>query len=194
VNGDARILVVAGNIATGKTHLLDALSSAMGLPAFPERWDKNPWFDPALREPFLSQMWFLLAAGTDHARLSAAGGVQERCIHDNVRVFARELLADEDLRQLEHVYRRLDAALPDPTLLIHLTASADELLRRVRARGRVQEQGLTTEYLGGLSSRYRDLIDTWTPCPVLEIDTEATDLRTEPGLCHVLGRVTEKLL
>jgi len=68
------------------------------------------------------------------------------------------------------------------------------LLRRVRARGRVQEQGLTAKYLGGLSSRYRALIDTWTSCPVLEIDTEAVDLRTEPGLRHVLRRVTEKLL
>ncbi len=185
--------MVAGNIATGKTRLLDALSTAVGLPAFPERWEKNPWFDADRREPFLSQMWFLLAAGSDHARLSAAGGVQERCIHENACVFARELLVDEDLRRLEDVYQRLDAALPDPTLLIHLTASEDELFRRIHARGRIQERGLTTEYLRGLSSRYRELIDSWTRSPVLEIDTEAIDIRAEAGLCHVLERVTERL-
>jgi deoxyguanosine kinase len=192
VDDGARILVVAGNIATGKTHLLDALSGALRLPAYPERWAENPWFDADLRDAFASQLWFLLTAGADHARMSSTGGVQERCIHENAHVFARELLEGEELALLEAVYERLDAQLPDPALLVHLTASPETLLARIRERGRTQERGVTVGYLRELEARYRALIDGWTRCPVIEIDTETIDVRTEDGVRHVLERVTEK--
>jgi deoxyadenosine/deoxycytidine kinase len=192
VEASSRIVVVAGNIATGKTHLIGALSSALGLRSFPERWAANPWLDNRF-DPFSSQMWFLLATAADHARMSSGGGVQERCVHDNAQVFARELLAGEDLRLLEDVYKRLDAKLPDPTLLLHLTASAGALHERVRERQRAEERGVTIEYLQHLGSRYRELIDGWIRCPVVEVDTESIDLRTAEGVRHVLDRTTEKL-
>ncbi len=185
--------MIAGNIATGKTQLLSALGDAMGLPTFPERWMENPWFDADLRAPLLSQAWFLLAAGSDHARLAADGGVQERSIHENAHVFARELLAGDDLRLLEAVYERLDEQLPQPTLLVHLTASPEELLRRVRRRARPEERTVTVEYLTRLSARYRALVDRWTRCPVVEVDTERIDVRTDGGLRHVLERASERL-
>ena len=191
MDDSARILVVAGSIATGKTHLLDALSGALRLPAYPERWAENPWFDAELRDAFSSQLWFLLAAGSDHARMSSAGGVQERCIHENAHVFARELLGGEELALLEAVYKRLDARLPDPALVIHLTASPETLLERIHERGRAQEHGVTVDYLRKLASRYRALIDGWTRCPVIELDTEAIDVRTADGVRHVLGRTSE---
>jgi deoxyguanosine kinase len=193
VDDGARILVVAGNIATGKTQLLDALSGVLGLPAYPERWEENPWFGEAkASDVFSSQIWFLMAAGSDHARMSPGGGVQERCIHENAHVFARELLDGEELRLLEAIYARLDAQLPDPTLLLHLTASPETLLERIRERRRPQERGVTLDYLRRLGGRYRALIDGWTRCPLIEIDTETIDVRTDDGLRHVLERVTEK--
>jgi deoxyadenosine/deoxycytidine kinase len=192
VDEGARILVVAGSIATGKTHLLDALSGALRLPAYPERWAENPWFGAERSDALTSQLWFLLAAGSDHARMSSGGGVQERSIHENAYVFARELLEVEELQLLMAVYGQLDARLPDPALLLYLTASPETLLARVRERGRTQERGVTLDYLRRLGSRYRLLIDGWTRCPVIEIDTEAIDVRTEDGLRHVLELVTEK--
>ncbi|HXN39815.1 MAG TPA: deoxynucleoside kinase [Solirubrobacteraceae bacterium] len=189
----SRILVVAGSIATGKTELVGALSSVLGVPPFRERWEENPWFDAHPRDAFFSQMWFLLAAGADHARMSFAGGVQERCIHEHARVFARELLVGDDLRLLGDVYARLDARLPDPALLVHLTASPGELMRRIRLRERMQERDLTVEYLQSLQWRYSELVDGWTRCPVVEVDTEAIDIRTSGGVRHVVARTTEKL-
>ncbi|HXP29005.1 MAG TPA: deoxynucleoside kinase, partial [Solirubrobacteraceae bacterium] len=177
MNDGARILVVAGNIAAGKTHLLDALGSALQLPTYPERWSENPWFDAELRDAFSSQLWFLLAAASDHALMSSGGGVQERCIDENAQVFARVLLDGDELALLEAVYARLDARLPDPTLLIHLTASPETLLERIRERGRAQERSMTVDYLRQLGSHYRTLIDGWSRCPVIEIDTEVIDVR-----------------
>jgi deoxyadenosine/deoxycytidine kinase len=188
------IVVIAGSIATGKTALLDALSRGLSLTPYRERWEENPWFEADLRNPLVSQLWFLLAAGSDHARMSGNGGVQERCIHENAQVFARELLEAGDLRTLEDVYEHLDGGLPDPTLLVHLTASPEELLRRVRRRGRAQESTVTVEYLRRLDARYRQFIGDWSRCPVVEIDSEAIDVRSNEGIRHALQQVSEERL
>ncbi len=189
----APMLVVAGNIATGKTHLVEALGEALKLRPFLERWEENPWFDEDPRDAFASQIWFLLAAGADHQRMTVGGGVQERCIHEHAQVFARELLTDGDAQVLADTYLRLDDLLPNPTLLVYLKASVQELSERIRQRGRVQEQALTSMHLENLQSRYETLITDWTRCSVLEIDTEAIDLRTPEGLRHVFDRTSELL-
>lgn len=190
----APTLVVAGNIATGKTSLVEALGRAMGLRTFLERWEDNPWFGAAPPTAFAEQLWFLTAAADDQARMSdGGGGVQERCIHEHALVFARERLAGDAARLLEGSYSLLDASLPDPRLLIHLEASATEILERVRTRGRSQERSLTAERLASLGARYRELIAGWTRCPVIAIDTERVDLCCEDGIRHVLALAREHL-
>jgi deoxyadenosine/deoxycytidine kinase len=190
---DAPILVVAGNIATGKTHLLEALSSELMLPPFPERWDQNPWFGTGAPSAFAAEMWFLVTAGADHARMSKGGGVQERCIHEHARVFADEMLGGTGAETLTDVYLRLDAQLPDPTLLIYLRATVLELHERIRRRRRPQEQDLTLEQLERLQLRYDKLIGGWKLCPIIEVDTEAIDVRSLEGRRHVLERTSEEL-
>jgi deoxyadenosine/deoxycytidine kinase len=187
------MVVVAGSIAVGKTSLMSGLSERLGLRSYAERWAENPWFGGDERGALPAQLWFLVSAGADHARMFPHGGVQERCIHEHARVFAAELLAGEDLSLLEAVYATLDSKLPDPNALVFLTASPDTLRERVRARGRAQEQGLTIERLQRLDDRYRALIGSWTRCPVIEVNTESTDVRADDGVCHVLALVSEVL-
>lgn len=187
------MLVVAGNIATGKTQLLAALGRGLALQTFPERWESNPWFEADRGHQFLAQMWFLLAAGADHAHMPDRGGVQERCIHEHALVFGRALLSGEDARLLGECYSRLDAALPDPDLLIYLEAPVPALLERIRDRGRAQEQALTAEQLESLQSGYEELLAGWSRCPILEVDTTSVDLRSDEGTRHVLELVSEAL-
>lgn len=187
------MLVVSGNIATGKTQLLETIGRALALQTFPERWESNPWFEADRGHPFLAQMWFLLAAGADQARMPARGGVQERCIHEHALVFGRALLSGEDARLLAECYSRLDAALPDPELLIYLKAPVPELLARIRGRGRAQELALTAGQLERLQSSYEELLAGWSRCPILEVDTTSVDLRSGEGTRHVLELVSEAL-
>jgi len=187
------VLVVAGNIATGKTHLAEKIGDALALPCFLERWQENPWFGGHPNNAFAAQMWFLLAAGADHARMADGGGVQERSIHEHAHVFAHEQLAGGEARLLDEVYSRLDATLPDPDLLIYLRASAPDLYERVRQRGRPQERYLTVEQLQRLESSYEQLVAGWARSPVVEIDTESVDLRSADGARHVLELLSERL-
>jgi deoxyadenosine/deoxycytidine kinase len=185
------ILVVGGNVATGKTGLIVALSKSLALPAFLERWDQNPWFDSDPGHRFGMQLWFLVAAAEDHARMALCGGIQERCIQEHAHVFAREQLHDADATLMESVFARLESILPAPNLLLYLTASVPELYNRVRNRGREQENGLTIAKLQRLQTLYDALISGWERCPVIEIDTEAVDLRSAAGLSHVVSLTSE---
>jgi deoxyadenosine/deoxycytidine kinase len=187
------MLVIAGNIATGKTHLVSKIGEALELPTFPECWEENPWFNTDQPEIFLAQLWFLLAAGADHAEMSIRGGVQERSIHEHAHVFAREYLAGDDAHLLAEIYSRLDTALPDPDLLIYLKAPVPELLKRAHVRGRAQEKALTEEHLEKLETRYDELVAGWSRSPVIEVDTQAIDVRSPKGARHILDRVTEAL-
>jgi deoxyguanosine kinase len=186
-------IVVAGNIATGKTGLLEALAPALDLPTFPERWEENPWFVGEAVDPFAAEMWFLLAAASDQARALVSGGIHERSLHEHALVFARDQLMGIDAEILMRVYGRLDERLPDPQLLIYLDAPAERLLERVRDRRRAPERGLTLARLRKLGASYRALISAWTRSPVLEIDTSRVDLRTHEGVTQVVEQARARL-
>lgn len=182
----APFVAVAGNIATGKSSLVEALGETLRLDAFPERWQDNPWFGAQSNHALASQLWFLLAAGSDNARIAAgSGGIQERCIHEHALVFAPETLNDNEVRLVTDAYTLLDRLLEGPKLLVFLHASPRELERRVHARERPQEVGITRERLQDLDARYRAFVEGWTRCPVLQVDTERKDIRTPEELASV---------
>jgi deoxyadenosine/deoxycytidine kinase len=189
----APYVVVGGNIATGKSTLVDSLGPALGVDTYPERWQDNPWFGGPPQGAFASQLWFLLSAASANARLAAAGGVQERCIHEHVLVFGAELLDGHSQRLLMESYARLEGLLPCPQLLVFLHASPQELERRVRRRARPQESDLTLSRLEHLDRRYGELRDGWTRSPVVEIDTELLDLRNPSSLADAVGSIARRL-
>jgi deoxyadenosine/deoxycytidine kinase len=188
-------VAVGGNIATGKSSLVDALGDALGLHTFPERWEDNPWFGSTPDRTLASQLWFLVSAAADNAQIAdGAGGIQERCIHEHALVFASNALSDDDARLLEDTYSMFDELLPSPHLLVFLHASPQELERRVRRRGRPQEADLTLERLIGLDAHYRTFIENWTRCPVVPVDMEHFDLRVDEDLRHVTTLIERGLI
>lgn len=190
----AHFVAVGGNIATGKSSLVDALGEALGLPVFPERWQNNPWFGSTPDQALASQMWFLVSAAADNARIvRGSGGIQERCIHEHSFVFGSEALSHDDAGLLETSYSMFDRLLPDPDVLVFLYASPLELEHRVRRRGRPEEADLTFDRLTGLDARYRAFIDNWTRCPVIQVNTERTDLRIETSLASITDAIMATL-
>lgn len=189
----APFIAIAGNIATGKSGLLGPLADALGLTAWPERWDENPWFGRQPPLPLAAQLWFLAAAAADNTEIMRRGGVQERCIHEHALVFAEEQLQGDEVRLARDLYLTLDELLAPPDLIVFLDASPATLLRRIQERGRPEEMGLDVEYLSRLDLRYRQWLDRWTICPVLTVDTEQTDLRAAESAAGVAELVKERL-
>jgi deoxyadenosine/deoxycytidine kinase len=183
-------IAVAGNIGVGKTTLVDYLA---------RRYDLAPVFEPFVDNPYLSdfygdmrswafhsQVWFLSHKFRLHKELERAGRplVQDRTIYEDAEIFAAYLhrsrrIQPRDWQTYSELYRALRDDLRPPTVLIHLRCSVRAIRRRIKARGRPNEQGIPVSYLRTLNGLYEEWISGWDRCPVLTWDTERQDYLTD---------------
>ena len=190
-SSDARFVAIAGNIGAGKSTLTGFLEKRFAIKPFYEPNDSNPYlkdfYGDMKRYAFHSQMYFLSAkfrAHLDLARLIAAEPgsvfVQDRTIYEDAEIFARTLhtlgvLSARDYATYSGMYAAIRESLPRPDLLIYLRCSLPGIKRRIRARGRPEEQAMKPRYLAALHAAYEDWFARYDQGPTLVIETEKLD-------------------
>lgn len=193
-------IVVTGNIAAGKSTLVQRLAAEMRLAAYPERVEDNPFFGPPQSRALQSETWFLTHSVASHRAIqrNRRGGVQERSAYEHVRVFGRARarcgwLGDEELRLLEQLSQLLCDGLQPPDLLVYAEADPAVIATRIAERGRPEEQPLDTGYLSLLAELYDELVDSWRLSRVYRLDTTRVDVRHEDGFQLASRRILELL-
>lgn len=190
-------IVVAGDIASGKTTMARALAESLGLPAFLEQPDRNPFLDDfytdAKRWGFASQLWFLLGT-LEHQRNAQAGGVQDHSTYENVHVYDSVLRARGDMTQREYdalirLQRFCEPLLRAPDVIVLLNAPVEELKSRIVERGRKYERRITDQYLEQLVATRQSFFASWTACPVLPVRTDVLDPRRKTDLAEIVERI-----
>jgi deoxyadenosine/deoxycytidine kinase len=83
-----------------------------------------------------------------------------------------------------------DSLLPGPAALVYLRTEPEQLLERVRSRGRGYETGITADYLQALQDAYDRWITTYTAAPVIVVDTGRVDLREDGALTRLVTEVS----
>lgn len=200
----APYVVVAGTIGAGKSTVAERLASSLEVPAFLEKPERNPFLEPFYIDPkrwgFTSQLWFLLDTCAQHRRIHAGpdGGVQDHSPDEGVEVYSAVLhkegkLTGHELELLRDTLARLREGLAAPDVVVHLRARPEELLERIRARGRPYERGITLAYLKALDLARVNLFASWDSCPVVLIDTEDLDARTDDGLSAITENIARRL-
>jgi len=200
-----RVILVAGNIGTGKTSLTERLGARLNwLTAF-ESVSDNPYlpdFYTDMRSwSFHLQVFFLGHRAQQYLEMVAhpKSVILDRSIYEDAHIFARALHHMSNLDERDYLsYRRLfDIVvnqLPAPDLLIYLYAPVPVLIERIRQRARDIESGISPEYLKLLETFYDDWMETFDICPVLTIRTDDLDFVHKPGhLDIVVGRIQDKL-
>jgi deoxyadenosine/deoxycytidine kinase len=181
-----KFLAVAGNIGVGKSTLVDFLATTYGFHPFVEPNLANPYLDDFYADmstwAFHSQVSFLAHKFRIHMDLMQEPRtvVQDRTIYEDAEIFARHLhrrglMTDRDWSTYSALYSAMCKALAPPDLLIRLRCSVRAIRRRIRKRGRANEQNLPVAYLRQLNVLYDEWFENWDRCPVLEIDTEKLD-------------------
>ena len=200
-----RFLLVAGNIGVGKTSLTDRLAARLGWHAAYESVADNPYladFYADMRSwSFHLQIYFLGHRAEQHRRLSLSpvSAICDRSIYEDAHIFARALYQLGNMTERDYMaYRRLFdmvvSQLPVPDLLLHLDASVETLLTRIRGRDRTIESGITADYLGLLNSFYADWMIEFDLCPVLTIPSDRLDFVRHPShLDVIVDRIQQKL-
>jgi len=200
-----KLVLVAGNIGTGKTSLAERLGERLGWKTAYESVIDNPYLSDFYQNmdawSFHLQVYFLGHRAQQHLELVSENNsaIADRSIYEDVKIFARALyqqgsLSERDYRSYQRVFKLIADHLPEPDLLIYLIAPPEILQKRIEERGRKIESGISLEYLQLLDSFYDDWMSTFNLCPVLKIRSDDLDFVNKKGhLDTVANLVQEKL-
>jgi deoxyadenosine/deoxycytidine kinase len=199
-------VLVAGNIASGKTSLTERLGARLGWSTAFESVSDNPYladFYADMRQwSFHLQIFFLGHRAQQHLQLAQSPGsaIADRSIYEDVHIFARALyhlghLSERDYQSYRQVFVQVVNSLPRPDLLLFLRAPVTVLLQRITERGRTMESGITFDYLSLLETFYDEWLQSFDLCPVLTIRTDDLDFVHHPGhLDIIVQRIQDRLV
>ena len=184
--GPRRYIAIAGNIGAGKTTLVEFLRYRFGLTPFYEPNVDNPFltafYADMKRWAFHSQVYFLTHKFRIHQDLAGQPGtvVQDRTIYEDAEIFAENLFRTRMLTADEYgVYRNLyegiARTLRPPDLMIYLRAEVRTVRRRIRMRGRPEEQDLPLRYIKRLHALYEDWFERYDRGHRLVISVDRLD-------------------
>lgn len=181
-----KYIAVAGNIGAGKSTLVDFLRYKFNLTPFYEPNADNPFmvdfYSDMKRWGFHSQIFFLTHKFRLHQELTGHPGtvVQDRTIYEDAEIFAENLFRSGNMTADEYaIYRTLYdgivRTLRPPDLMIYLRAEVRTVRRRIKHRGRPEEQALPLSYIKRLHSLYEDWFANYDRSPTLVIEVDRLD-------------------
>lgn len=185
-------IAVAGNIGCGKSTLVDFICRTYG-----KNYGVEPFFEPNATNPYLadfygdmkrwafhSQVYFLAHKFRIHQDLERQRGektvVQDRTIFEDAEVFAAYLhhrghINDRDWGVYNDLYQTILSSLKPPDLMIYLKASVRTITKRIKLRGRPEEQAIPTAYLKSLNDLYETWFVGYKRSDTLVIETDKLD-------------------
>ena len=167
------LIIVEGNIGSGKSTTGRALAERLNLRLLEEPVDKELlqlFYDDKVRWSFPFQIEMLHRRWASQMSAAAetmvdggyAGALLDRSLWGDL-VFAQALTEAGIMHPKEwEIYltamRNMSLVLFPPTLLLYLSARPETCLERIRERARPQETGITLEYLTTIHNGYQKLL------------------------------------
>jgi len=200
-----RLILVAGNIGSGKTSLTERIGERLGWKTAYESVADNPYlpnFYANMKEwSFHLQVFFLGHRAQQHLDMynDPQSAIIDRSIYEDAYIFARALntmgnIDERDYQTYRQIFGLVTKTLPAPSLLIYLKAPVEVLMSRIHKRGREMESTISKDYLTLLDSFYSDWIDNFDLCPVLTLKTDDLDfVHQSKHLDTVVDRIQERL-
>lgn len=190
---------ICGGIASGKTTLA-LLLGAKGFETLHENFRENPFwtmfFQRSESVAFEAEVTFLL----QHYHQWKIKVPRNQPIVSDFsflldRSYSKINLNDGQLEAFQAVYRQVATELSTPTLVVRLNCSANEELRRIRARARIEESSISLTYLARLNDEVgRQFHDLPATVRKVDIDSESIDFAHDGvGKAAVVSQVMSAL-
>ena len=183
------VITIAGTVGVGKSTMTKALADSLGFRTSFEKVDSNPYLDQFYadfqRWSFHLQVYFLAERFKEQKRIFEYGGgfIQDRSIYEDTGIFARMHYEKGTMTKVDYdTYKSLFEAMvmtpyfPHPDVLIYLEGSFDDILMRIRERGRPMEQQTPIDYWKEMHERYEEWINNFNSCPVLRLNINDYDV------------------
>ncbi len=200
-----RMILVAGNIGSGKTSLTERIGERLGYKTAFESVADNPYLPDFYADmkkwSFHLQIFFLGHRAEQHLEMfeDSQSAIIDRSIYEDAYIFVRALhsmgnISERDYLTYKRVFDLVVKDLPTPSLLIYLKAPVDVLIKRINSRGREMESSISKDYLLLLDSFYEDWIKQYDLSPVLTLKTDDLDfVHKSKHLDTVVARIQETL-
>ena len=176
-------IAVDGPIGVGKSPVVERLAERLEAQTVLESWAENPFlkpfYDARPGASFQAELFFLLSRYRQQQEILQRKLFMRYTLCDYVleksKLFAYLNLDDSELLIYEKLYSLLVEGVPRPDLVVYLQAPTDVLLKRIRARGRTDEAGLSEEYLAEVNRAYNHYFFHYSATPLLVVNTSDVD-------------------
>ncbi|PGL69357.1 deoxynucleoside kinase [Bacillus sp. AFS055030] len=202
IRNDA-VITIAGTVGVGKSTMTNALADALNFRTSFEKVDTNPYLDKFYQDfarwSFHLQIYFLAERFKEQKRMFEYGGgfIQDRSIYEDTGIFAKMHYEKGTMSEVDYeTYTSLFDAMvmspyfPAPDLLIYLEGTFDEVVERIKERGRPMEQQTPIEYWKEMNTRYENWINNFNACPVLRLSISEYDLiKDETSVEEIIKKI-----
>lgn len=177
-------IAVEGPIGVGKTSLTELLSQHIGEDVRLLHEDaKNPFLPEFYRDrpgsAFRTQLYFLISRFEQMKSLRQRELFPRQVISDFTfekdKIFAYLTLSEGELSIYEKLYDMLLPQVPEPDLVIYLTAGTKTLMKRIAKRGREFERNIQPDYIKEVCQAYNYYFYHYTRSPLLVVNTDEID-------------------
>lgn len=202
-------ITVIGPIGSGKTTASQVLSDQLGLPLLDaDLFETNPFLPSFIEDTprwsFATELFF-----TIH-RIKKLTGIAKLLEKSSLIVDSGLIMSHQVYTKNHLVLGTMTAAewdfftdiindyqktLPQPDIVVHVTASPQTQLKRIESRGRAFESGYTLEYLESITDRLHEYTESLANIPTVQLltfDSEKFDL-TKPSGQKELVSLVKKL-
>ena len=181
-------VAIDGPIGVGKTSLVERLVQRLEATGALEEWSQNPFlksfYEAQTGAAFQTELFFLLSRYKQQQELLQRKLFSPVTISDYVfeksKLFAYLNLDDSEVLLYEKLYDLLAENVPRPDLVVYLQAPTEVLMKRIRARGRPEEDQLSEEYLAEVNRAYNYYFFHYSATPLLVVNTTDLDFVTRP--------------
>ena len=183
-----RHIAIEGPIGVGKTSLVGLLAKRFSGTQILEDVT-NPFladfYAGKKGAAFQTQIYFLLSRYRQQQEIAQIDLFRNLVIADYTfakdKIFAYLTLNDAEIALYDKLYATLAASVPRPDLVVHLTASVETCISRIRKRGRAFEKTIAPEYLKSLVEAYNYFFYHFRDCPLLVVETNEIDFVERKG-------------
>ncbi len=201
-------ITMAGNIGCGKTTAAKIVSQSLGYELFDEPVIDNrflrDYYADMKRWSLTLQMEFLIRRVEHHELIETVpkSCVQDRSLYEDPEIFAKYLhglghMTDDELDLYFDFFERLNKKLIRPDLVVFLQVDDVQiLLKRIRKRGRVEEQGITADFLQGLGGYYISFPQVCRNkygIDIITFNVTEIDIRSKDGKDAFMSLIRDKL-
>ena len=178
-----RYIAIEGVTGVGKTGLARLLGERVNARLELEDAEENPFLPLFYEDPerygFQAQVFFLLSRYRQQQAFHQMDLFQSVVVSNFLfardRIYAHVALNDDELALYERLTETLQEKAPRPDLVIYLQNSTENLMRRIRERGRGYEQVIREAYLERLVEAYTHFFFHYSETPLLVVNVSEVD-------------------